>query len=89
MKELFTAKNIFIFALAIYAIIRFEMFLSKDNTNTSEIVQHMKEKEQMNKHIDSLNKQIQKYEIKILQKHLDIDNMSDSDIDSTWSTIFR
>lgn len=89
MKELLTPKNIFIALIALYCVVTVERFLSMEDNQTAEIIQHEREKAQMNEDNQRLKNQIHNYEIKMLQKHSSIDTMSNDVVDAEWSNVFR
>jgi len=88
-KELATPKNVFVFLIVVYSIVRLEIYFNKEEGHTIEMIQHEREKAQMNESIQVLNNQIHRYEIEILKSHASIDSFSNDQLDSAWTNIFR
>ena len=77
-----------ILAFSIYFITVIERFLNKDEAPTELLIEHASEKAQMQSKIDLLNSKIHDYEIDILKIRIDVNNLTNDQIDSTWTSIF-
>ena len=62
--------------------------VNKDKAPTELLIEHALEKAQMQSKIDALNNKIHDYEIDILKIRIDVSNLSNDQIDSTWTAIF-
>ena len=94
MKKFFSEnsriiRNIIIFLASVYLITVIERTLLKDDSQTEIMIEHATEKAQMTTKIDLLNNQIHKYELQLLKIRADVSDMSNDQLDSTWSTIFN
>ena len=89
MKKELTLKNILILIGAIYLIVTVERFLSRETYNSEMIVQYRQDKEVMKADIDLLNTKLFNYEVKILKIRQSVIDMSNVELDSTWSDIFK
>lgn len=88
MKNLLTAKNIFILIGAIYLITVIERKLLKEDDQTEIMIEHAQEKAQMQSEINVLNNKVHSYEIEIIKNNATVDTLSDAQLDSVWTDLF-
>jgi len=89
MKELITAKSVFVVLITIYCVSVTERRLNVEYNHSEEIVQHERDKATMQDNINSLTNKIYKYEIDRIKKNASVDTMSNDGLDSEWSDIHR
>lgn len=84
-----TIKIILIVLASVYLITVIERTLLKKDTSTDMMIEHATEKAQMNTKIDILNNQIHSYELELLKIRTSVEDLSDDQLDSTWTAIFK
>lgn len=62
--------------------------LNKDETPSEILIEHATERARMQTKIDLLENKIHGYEIELIKIRTDVDDYSNSEIDSVWATIF-
>jgi hypothetical protein len=74
---------------SIYLITALERMISKEDNSTELLIEHAAEKAQMKTKIDLLENKVHSYELEILKIRTEVVDMSDDQLDSTWSAIFE
>lgn len=87
LKKYITIKNLLILIVLFYFITAFERFIGNQSHQSDILMKHNKKNNELIKEIESLNNNIQKYEKKKLQNHIDIVNMSNDERDSLRSML--
>ena len=73
---------------SIYLVTVIERVVNKDTAPTEMLIEHATEKAQMQTLIDLQNNKIHDYEIELLKIRADVDNLTNDEVDSVWTTIF-
>jgi hypothetical protein len=73
---------------SIYLITVLERVLNKDTAPTEMLIEHASEKAQMQTKIDLLENKVHDYEIDLLKIRTNVDNLTNDEVDSVWTTIF-
>ena len=82
-------RGLIIAIASLYAISVLERTLIKEETPTELLIEHNAEKARMQTKIQILEKQIHDYEIELLKIRTDVDDLSNDQIDSVWTNIFK
>jgi len=91
MKEFIEKYLVYIlgFLFSGYLIFVIERKLNQVEPDSALILEYSLEKAKMQTEINLLNQKIHSYEVEILKIRNDVDNLTSSQLDSVWATIFR